>query len=76
MYRKQGLKTFAIIALAGLIAVSCSKKSSRTTGWAYNDANNGGFEVTEINDQEIGPDLIAIEGGTFVMGATTDNITY
>ena len=76
MYRKQGFKTIAIIVLAGLLTVSCSKKSSRTTGWAYNDANNGGFEVTEINDQEIGPGLIAIEGGTFVMGATTDNLTY
>ena len=72
MYRKQGFKTLAIIVLAGLLTVSCSKQSSRTTGWAYNDANNGGFEVTEVNDQEIGPGLIAIEGGTFVMGATTD----
>ena len=76
MYRKQGFKTLAIIVLAGLLTVSCSNKSSRTTGWAYNDANNGGFEVTEVNDQEIGPGLIAIEGGTFVMGATTDNLTY
>lgn len=76
MYRKQGFKTLAIIVLAGLLTVSCSQKSSRTTGWAYNDANNGGFEVTEINDQQIGPGLIAIEGGTFVMGATNDNITY
>ena len=76
MYRKQGFKTLAIIVLAGLLTVSCSKQSSRTTGWAYNDANNGGFEVTEVNDQEIGPGLIAIEGGTFVMGATTDNLTY
>ena len=76
MYRKQGLKTLAIIVLAGLLTTSCAKKSSRTTGWSYNDANNGGFEVAEINDQEIGPGLIAIEGGTFVMGATTDNIAY
>ena len=76
MYRKQGFKTLAIIVLAGLLTVSCSDKSSRTTGWAYNDANNGGFEVTEVNDQEVGPGLIAIEGGTFVMGATVDNVTY
>ena len=71
----RGFKLFAIIVLAGLLTTACSKKASRTTGWAYNDANNGGFEIAEINDQQIGPGLVAIEGGTFVMGATTDNIT-
>ena len=76
MYKKATFKTLAVIVLAGFFTVSCSQKSSRTTGWAYNDANNGGFEVTEVNDQQIGPGLIAIEGGTFVMGATTDNLTY
>ena len=79
MYRrKQGFKTLIVLILAGFLMVSCSNKknTSRTTGWAYNDANNGGFEVATINDQEIGPGLIVIEGGTFVMGATVDNITY
>ena len=75
MYKKSGFKALAIIVLGGLLMTSCSKKASRTTGWAYNDANNGGFEVAEINDQQIGPGLIAIEGGTFVMGGTTDNLT-
>ena len=76
MIIKSGLKTLTICLLAGLLLASCAKKTSRTTGWAYNDPKNGGFEVTDINDQEIGPGLIAIEGGTFVMGGTTDNLTY
>jgi len=58
------------------MATSCPQKTSPTTGWAYNDPKNGGFEVAEINDQQIGPGLVAIEGGTFVMGGTTDNLTY
>ena len=57
------------------MASTCTK-TSQTTGWAYNDPKNGGFEVAEINDQQIGPGLVAIEGGTFVMGGTTDNLTY
>ena len=76
MIIKSGLKTLAICLMAGLLLASCSKKTSRTTGWAYNDPRNGGFEVNDINEQEIGPGLVAIEGGTFVMGATTENITY
>ncbi len=76
MHRKSAFKTLGCFVLAGILCVSCAKKTSRTTGWAYNDPDNGGFEVSEINEQQIGPGLIAIEGGTFVMGATMDNVTY
>ncbi|MBQ3710689.1 MAG: SUMF1/EgtB/PvdO family nonheme iron enzyme [Bacteroidales bacterium] len=74
---KLGFKTLAVCLIAaGMIFTSCHKQTSRTTGWAYNDPNNGGFEVTDINEQQIGPGLVFIEGGTFVMGGTTDNVTY
>jgi gliding motility-associated lipoprotein GldJ len=43
---------------------------SSTTGWAYNDTKNGGFEVAPFEEQETGPGLVLIEGGTFVMGRT------
>ncbi len=76
MNRRTAFKTLSFIVLVGILCTSCAKKTSRTTGWAYNDPNNGGFEVSEVNEQEIGPGLIAIEGGTFVMGATYDNVTY
>lgn len=76
MYKNSGLKTLAVLVLSGLLLSSCADKKSRTTGWAYNDPKNGGFEVAEINEAEIGPGLVAIEGGTFVMGGTTDNIAY
>lgn len=76
MYRKIGFKTLAAFVFSGLLFASCAEQTSRTTGWAYNDPANGGFEVSDINEQEIGPGLVAIEGGTFVMGGTVDNISY
>ena len=78
MIIKSGIKTFVFCLLACILLCSCKgkKNTSQTTGWAYNDPNNGGFEVTQINDQQIGPGLVTIEGGSFVMGGTTDNLTY
>ncbi len=53
---------------------SCKKKEvSRTTGWEYNNPENGGFEVAKTKEQITGPGLVFIEGGTFTMGATEEN---
>ena len=56
--------------------VTSSGKVSTTTGWAYNDPENGGFEVKTAAEQETGPGLTLIEGGTFTMGRTQDDILY
>ncbi len=53
---------------------SCKKDASPTTGWNYNDAKNGGFEVAPFEEQETGPGLVFIEGGTFVMGAMEEDV--
>lgn len=66
------LATFALVALN-----ACKQKEkSATTGWKYNDEKNGGFEVTPYTEQETGPGLILIEGGTFAMGRTEQEINY
>jgi len=56
--------------------ITSSGKESTTTGWAYNDPENGGFEVKSAVEQETGPGLTLIEGGTFTMGKTQDDILY
>ena len=76
MNKKSVLKAVAFCLMVGMFFISCKKNSSSTTGWAYNDPNNGGFEVTEVNEMEVGPGLVAIDGGTFVMGGTLDNVNY
>jgi gliding motility-associated lipoprotein GldJ len=57
--------------------VSCkSNQSSRTTGWDYNDPDNGGFYIVNSQEQATGPGLVAIEGGSFTIGATLENVYY
>ena len=58
---------FTTLAIVTLLFTSCEKKSSNTTGWAYNDPDNGGFEYINYEGQETGPGLVFIEGGTFSM---------
>ena len=63
----------------GLITLtfsSCYRERSRTTAWFYNDPKWGGFEVVPYSEQETGPGLILIEGGTFVMGRTEQEVPY
>ena len=64
----------AIVALMALNG--CYYERSGSTGWAYNWADNGGFERTAYFEQETGPGLIFIEGGTFTMGQVDDDLNY
>lgn len=64
-------------ALAILSLNSCGSRGySSTTGWAYNDPDNGGFERAPYVEQETGPGLILVEGGTFTMGRVIDDVNY
>jgi sulfatase modifying factor 1 len=66
---------FSLIGALFFLA-SCGKETSNTTGWAYNDSNNGGFEKPYYYEQETGPGLVLIEGGRFTMGKTEQDIFY
>lgn len=67
--------TGLIIAVALMtMFASCKKETSPTTGWNYNDAKNGGFEVAPFEEQATGPGLVFIEGGTFVMGQMEEDV--
>lgn len=59
-----------------LLLSSCAKERSPVTGWAYNTPENGGFEKVPYEEQETGPGLILIEGGTFTFGRTEHDVTY
>jgi gliding motility-associated lipoprotein GldJ len=67
---------FSVLAAALVLSGACKKQSSRTTGWEYNNPKNGGFEVRPFADQGTGPGLVFIEGGTFTMGQTQDDVMY
>jgi hypothetical protein len=67
-------KTLAVIAT--MVLVACAPERSPVTGWAYNDPTNGGFEKPPYEEQETGPGLVLIEGGSFTMGRTEQDVTY
>ncbi len=67
-----------ILFIATSFLVSCKKSrdyksSSRATGWKFN-SKEGGFKYnSNFKEQETGPGLIFIEGGTFTMGRVQDD---
>nr|WP_026450301.1 gliding motility lipoprotein GldJ [Aequorivita capsosiphonis] len=78
MLRKNlAFKLFITVVVASLF-VGCNKtrdykNSSRATGWKMN-AKEGGFQYDpKAKEQETGPGLIFVEGGTFTMGKVQDD---
>ena len=57
----------------GLFGKKKFDKSS-ATGWNYNDKNQGGFQVAKSKEQGLGPGLVFVEGGTFMMGQTEEDV--
>ena len=65
-------------AIAGLFFMSsCADEVSNTTGWNYNDSKNGGFQkYDDFYEQETGPGLVLVEGGSFTMGGVQQDVMY
>jgi gliding motility-associated lipoprotein GldJ len=71
----QLFRFFSIVALGGALMLgSCAKEASSSTGWNYNDPKVGGFQKVPFIDQETGPGLILVEGGTFTMGRSEQDV--
>jgi len=67
---------FFVVAIAGLAIASCSRDASESTGWDYNNVNHGGYQKVPFVDQETGPGLILVQGGTFTMGMVEQDVMY
>ena len=68
---------FIVFSLLSLgILQSCGHESSTATSWEYNNPDNGGFEKVNNYEQETGPGLVFIEGGSFTMGKTEQDVMY
>ena len=66
-----------VLGLLILVGVmSCKHDRSNVTGWEYNDSKMGGFQKVPDVDQETGPGLVLVEGGTFTMGRSEQDVTY
>jgi len=75
------LKALFIIILAAFLS-GCGlfgKKSngvSRTTGWEYNSETTGNIPYKSGYEQEAGPGLVFVQGGTFTMGRVEEDVMY
>ncbi|MEI2740278.1 MAG: SUMF1/EgtB/PvdO family nonheme iron enzyme [Chitinophagaceae bacterium] len=47
---------------------------SDVTGWNYNDKNMGGYQVSKSKEQGLGPGLVFVQGGTYTMGQTEEDV--
>ena len=75
----RSLKLAQSLGVAAVLAVgfsSCKYETSNVTGWDLNNPENGGFQKVPFVEQETGPGLILIEGGTFTMGRVEQDVTY
>ncbi len=80
MYKQLLHASLFITALGAL--TSCKNGSpfkkkpekSTATGWNYNDKTQGGFFVAKPKDIKTGPGLVFVQGGTFTMGATQEDV--
>jgi len=75
---KNNLNYLVYFIFATYFLSSCGSQyeTSSITGWDYNDPRNGGFEKRSFSEQETGPGLIMIEGGSFSMGRVEQDVTY
>ena len=67
-----------LTTLTGAV-VSCNpfKKKPQTssaTGWNYNDKSMGNFNVPKPKDIKTAPGLVFVQGGTFTMGRTEEDV--
>ena len=76
------VKNLTILLSCVVLLASCKGKSlfakkkdkSDATGWNYNDKNMGGYQVSKSKEQGTGPGLVFVQGGTFTMGQTEEDV--
>jgi gliding motility-associated lipoprotein GldJ len=74
--KQRSIKMWGVAASIVALVSSCKYETSNVTGWDYNNPNNGGYQKVPDAEQETGPGLILIEGGTFTMGQVEQDVTY
>ena len=76
------LKTLFLLLFAvsvsgcGLFGKKGGGGTSRTTGWEYNNEATGNIPYESGYEQEAGPGLAFVQGGTFTMGRVEQDVMY
>jgi hypothetical protein len=67
---------FLTVPASLLLFAACEQPRSQTTAWKYNDPRNGGMDLNPYGEQETGPGLVLVQGGTFTMGRCEQDVTH
>lgn len=76
------MKASKIIKKSGLLllillGISCSRNNtSKATGWNINSKKGGFSHNSNFKNQQTGPGLVFIEGGTFTKGQVQDDVMH
>jgi formylglycine-generating enzyme len=81
-FMQKTMRNLTILVSCMVLLASCKngglfkKKQSKSdvTGWNYNDKNMGGYNVSKAKEQGLGPGLVFVQGGTFTMGQTEEDV--
>lgn len=73
------VRNTVLLTIVVSVSASCSffkkkPEKSNATGWNYNDKNFGNFNVVKPKDIKTAPGLVFVQGGTFTMGATQEDV--
>ena len=76
------LKNLLIVVSCAAVVTSCKNsklfgkkaETSDVTGWNYNDKNMGGYQVAREKEERTGPGLVFVQGGTFTMGSSEEDV--
>jgi gliding motility-associated lipoprotein GldJ len=74
----KSLKRLSYVFIVMLVMASCGggNNTSRATGWDIN-SKKGGFQYNvDFDEQETGPGLVFIEGGTYTKGQVQDDVLH
>jgi gliding motility-associated lipoprotein GldJ len=71
-----GVRSCVLLAATIGAFASCKPKQEKSTatGWNYNDKKQGSFSVPKPKDVKTAPGLVFVQGGTFTMGATQEDV--
>jgi len=75
---KHVFRTLILVVFA-FYFVSCSKTNkskSSLTGLSFNDPRSGNYIKGSFEGQTPPPGMVAVEGGTFTMGAVQDDVMF
>ena len=65
---------FVLGSFSACKVFSKKPEKSAVTGWNYNDKTMGNFNVMKPKDINTAPGLVFVQGGTFTMGATQEDV--